>query len=163
MVVLHNNANRDFMHLIWKIYYYELVTGKEKDIHVSHKGQGVATNREKGQGVTRTRVGATPNKNGLARTLPILQFSLLWNLIWVFIYTKLKLRFVCIILVMCLWFLTDSVHKYRCGTFMTVMTTGSIFCCIIINFGWNIHKKGRQQHLGYDGGLVSITQSCSQI
>jgi hypothetical protein len=126
MVVLHNNANRDFMHLIWKIYYYELVTGKEKDIHVSHKGQGVATNREKGQGVTRTRVGAAPNKNGLARTLPILQFSLLWNLIWVFIYTKLKLRFVCIILVMCLWFLTDSVHKYRCGTFMTVTTTGSV-------------------------------------
>jgi hypothetical protein len=27
----------------------------EKDIHVSHKGQGAATNREKGQGVTRTR------------------------------------------------------------------------------------------------------------
>jgi hypothetical protein len=42
MVVLHNNANRDFMHLIWKMYYYELVTGMEKDIHVSHKGQGAA-------------------------------------------------------------------------------------------------------------------------
>ena len=41
----------------------------EKDIHVSHKGQGAATNREKGQGVTRTRVGAAPCKNGLARTL----------------------------------------------------------------------------------------------
>ena len=39
----------------------------EKDIHVSHKGQGAATNREKGQGVTRTR--AAPCKNGLARTL----------------------------------------------------------------------------------------------
>jgi hypothetical protein len=24
----------------------------EKDIHISHKGQGAATNREKGQGVT---------------------------------------------------------------------------------------------------------------
>ena len=69
MVVLHNNANRDFMHLIWKMYYYELVTGMEKDIHVSHKGQGAATNREKGQGVTRTRAGAAPCKNGLARTL----------------------------------------------------------------------------------------------
>ena len=69
MVVLHNNANRDFMHLIWKMYYYELVTGMEKDIHVSHKGQAAATNREKGQGVTRTRAGAAPCKNGLARTL----------------------------------------------------------------------------------------------
>jgi hypothetical protein len=47
MAVLHNNANRDFMHLIWKIDYYELVTGMEKDIHISHKGQGAATNREK--------------------------------------------------------------------------------------------------------------------
>ena len=41
----------------------------EKDIHVSHKGQSAATNREKGQGVTRTRAGAAPCKNGLARTL----------------------------------------------------------------------------------------------
>jgi hypothetical protein len=41
----------------------------EKDIHISHKGQGTATNREKGQGVTRTRAGAAPCKNGLARTL----------------------------------------------------------------------------------------------
>jgi hypothetical protein len=41
----------------------------EKDIHVSQKGQGAATNREKGQGVTRTRAGAAPCKNGLARTL----------------------------------------------------------------------------------------------
>jgi hypothetical protein len=40
----------------------------EKDIHISHKGQGAATNREKGQGVTRTRAGAAPCKNGLART-----------------------------------------------------------------------------------------------
>jgi hypothetical protein len=40
MSVLHNN---DFMHLIWKIYYYELVTGMEKDILVSHKGQGAET------------------------------------------------------------------------------------------------------------------------
>jgi hypothetical protein len=31
------------------MYYYELVTGMEKDIHASHKGQGAATNREKGQ------------------------------------------------------------------------------------------------------------------
>ena len=69
MAVLHSNANRDVMHLIWKIYYYELVTGMEKDIHASHKGQGAATNREKGQGVTRTRAGAAPCKNGLARTL----------------------------------------------------------------------------------------------
>ena len=45
----------------------------EKDIHVSHKGQGAATNREKGQGVTRTRVGAASCKNGLARTLIIKQ------------------------------------------------------------------------------------------
>ena len=59
MAVLHNNANHDLMHLIWKIYYYELVTCMEKDIHVSHKGQGV----------TRTRVGTAPCKNGLARTL----------------------------------------------------------------------------------------------
>jgi hypothetical protein len=65
MAVLHNNANRDFMHLIWKIYHYELVTGMEKDIHASHKGQGAATNREKGQGITRTRAGAAPCKNGL--------------------------------------------------------------------------------------------------
>ena len=43
----------------------------EKDIHVSHKGQGAATNREKGQGITRTRAGAAPCENGLARTLPI--------------------------------------------------------------------------------------------
>jgi hypothetical protein len=71
MAVLHNNANLDFMHLIWKIYYYELVTGMEKDIHVSHKGQGAATNREKGQGVTQTRAGAAPCKSGLARTLYI--------------------------------------------------------------------------------------------
>ena len=41
----------------------------EKDINVSHKGQGAATNREKGQGVTRTRAGAATCKNGLARTL----------------------------------------------------------------------------------------------
>ena len=41
----------------------------EKDIPVSHKGQGAATNREKGQGVTRTRAGAAPCNNGLARTL----------------------------------------------------------------------------------------------
>jgi hypothetical protein len=41
----------------------------EKDIHVSHKRQGTATNREKGQGVTWTRAGAPPCKNGLARTL----------------------------------------------------------------------------------------------
>ena len=41
----------------------------EKDIHVSQKGQGAATNTEKGQGVTRTRAGAAPCKNGLARTL----------------------------------------------------------------------------------------------
>ena len=41
----------------------------EKDIHVSQKGQGTATNTEKGQGVTRTRAGAAPCKNGLARTL----------------------------------------------------------------------------------------------
>ena len=31
-----------------------------KDIHVSHKGQGAATIREKGQDVTRTRAGAAP-------------------------------------------------------------------------------------------------------
>ena len=41
----------------------------EKDIHISNKGQGAATNREKGQGITWTRVGAAPCKNGLARTL----------------------------------------------------------------------------------------------
>ena len=43
----------------------------EKNIHVSHKGQGAATDREKGQGVTRTRAGTAPCKNGLARTLLI--------------------------------------------------------------------------------------------
>jgi hypothetical protein len=37
----------------------------EKDIHISHKGQGTATNREKGQGITRTRAGAAPCKYGL--------------------------------------------------------------------------------------------------
>ena len=52
-----------------KIYYYELATGMEKEIHVSHKRQGTATNREKGQGVTWTRADAAPCKNGLARTL----------------------------------------------------------------------------------------------
>ena len=41
----------------------------EKNIHASHKGQGAATNREKRQGVTRTRAGAAPCKNGPARTL----------------------------------------------------------------------------------------------
>ena len=41
----------------------------EKDIHVSHKGQGAATDREKGQGVTRIWEGSVPCKNGLARTL----------------------------------------------------------------------------------------------
>jgi hypothetical protein len=78
MAVLHNNANfyRDFMHLIWKICYYELVTGMEKDIHISHKGQGAATNRERGQGVTRTRVGAAPSNNGLARTLSLYNWSM---------------------------------------------------------------------------------------
>jgi hypothetical protein len=54
------------------MYYYELVTGMEKDMQVSHKVQGTATNREKGQGITRTRVGAAPCKNGLARTLSII-------------------------------------------------------------------------------------------
>ena len=57
MAVLHNNANRDFMHLIWKIYYYELVTGMEKDIHISHKGQGAVTNREKGQALHPVKTG----------------------------------------------------------------------------------------------------------
>ena len=70
MAVLHNNANRNFMHLIWKIYYYEQATGMEKDIHVSHKGQGAAIIREKGQGITRTRVVTAPCKNGLVRILP---------------------------------------------------------------------------------------------
>ena len=41
----------------------------EKDIQVSHKGQGAATNRVKGQGVTRTRAGAAPCKSGLTRKL----------------------------------------------------------------------------------------------
>ena len=45
----------------------------EKD-NISHKGQGAATNREKGQGVTRTRAGAAPCKNGLARTLAQINF-----------------------------------------------------------------------------------------
>ena len=34
----------------------------EKDTHVSQKGQGAAKNREKGQGVTRTRAGSVPCK-----------------------------------------------------------------------------------------------------
>ena len=46
----------------------------EKDIHASHKEQGAATNREKGQGVTRTRAGAAPCKNGLARTLTLMHW-----------------------------------------------------------------------------------------
>jgi hypothetical protein len=29
MAVLHNNANREWLYLIWKIYYYELVTGMD--------------------------------------------------------------------------------------------------------------------------------------
>jgi hypothetical protein len=41
----------------------------EKDIHVGLKGQGAATNREKGQGVTRTRAGTAPCRNRIARTL----------------------------------------------------------------------------------------------
>jgi hypothetical protein len=41
----------------------------KKDIHDSQKGQGAATNIEKGQGTTRKRAGAAPCKNGLARTL----------------------------------------------------------------------------------------------
>ena len=57
----------------------------EKDIHVSYKGQGAATNREKGQGVTRTRAGAAPCKNGLARTLLITQTILMFE------FLKLKL------------------------------------------------------------------------
>jgi hypothetical protein len=36
----------------------------EKDIHISHKGQGAATNREKGQGVSRTRAALRPVKTG---------------------------------------------------------------------------------------------------
>ena len=36
--------------------------GYQKDIHVSHKGQGTATNREKRQGVIRTRAGTAPCK-----------------------------------------------------------------------------------------------------
>jgi hypothetical protein len=43
----------------------------EKDIHISHKGQGAATNTEKGQGVTRTRAGAAPCKNGFVTTFAI--------------------------------------------------------------------------------------------
>ena len=51
----------------------------EKDIHVSHKGKGAATNREKGQGVTRTRAGAAPCKNGLERTLYYIPYLKLPN------------------------------------------------------------------------------------
>jgi hypothetical protein len=47
----------------------------EKDIHVSQKGQGAATNREKGKGVTRTRAGAVPCKSGLARTVTIIIYN----------------------------------------------------------------------------------------
>jgi hypothetical protein len=49
MAVLHNNANRDFMHLKWKIYYYELVTGMEKDIHVVTKGRALLQIEKKGR------------------------------------------------------------------------------------------------------------------
>jgi hypothetical protein len=42
------------------LFVLSTVTGMEKDIHPSHKGQGAATNREKGQGVTRTRAAAAP-------------------------------------------------------------------------------------------------------
>ena len=74
MAVLHNNANRDFMHLKWKIYYYELVTGMEKDIHVVTKGRALLQIEKKRQGVTRTRAGAASCKKGLARTLLRLSF-----------------------------------------------------------------------------------------
>ena len=62
----------------------------EKDIHVSHKGQGTATNREKGQGVNRTRAGAEPCKNGLARTLLYLDIQYTYNklLISIMSYTN---------------------------------------------------------------------------
>jgi hypothetical protein len=43
----------------------------------THKGQVAATNREKGQGVTWTRAGAAPCKNGLARTL--LKLTFFWK------------------------------------------------------------------------------------
>jgi hypothetical protein len=52
----------------------------EKDIHVSHKGQDTATNREKGQGITRTRAGAAPCENGLARTQLALSYISLTHL-----------------------------------------------------------------------------------
>jgi hypothetical protein len=45
------------MHRYEKIYYYELVTGMEKDIHASHKGQGAATNREKGRALRPVKTG----------------------------------------------------------------------------------------------------------
>jgi hypothetical protein len=58
----------------------------EKDIHASHKGQGAATNREKGQGIARTRAGAAPCKNGLARTLTVKAWQRVReNLVCVFI------------------------------------------------------------------------------
>jgi hypothetical protein len=49
----------------------------------THKGQGAATNREKGQGVTRTRAGAAPCKNRLARTL---KTDLIFSVVHVMIY-----------------------------------------------------------------------------
>ena len=58
----------------------------EKDIQVSYKGQGAATNREKGQGVTWTRAGAAPCKNGLTRTLLYI-YELLWNAFNIYYYT----------------------------------------------------------------------------
>jgi hypothetical protein len=56
----------------------------EKDIHVSHKGQGAATNREKGQGITRTRAGAAPCKNGIARK--IYMFFLMYKYGCLYVY-----------------------------------------------------------------------------
>ena len=70
MTVLHNNANRDFMHLIWKIYYYKLVTGMEKDTHVSQKGRALLKIEKKGRASLGQGLALCPVKNGLARTLP---------------------------------------------------------------------------------------------
>jgi hypothetical protein len=38
-------------------YIYNIVTGMEKDIHVSHKVQGAATNREKGRALRPVKTG----------------------------------------------------------------------------------------------------------
>ena len=141
---LHNNANRDFMHLIWKIYYYELVTGMEKDIHVSHKGQGAATNREKGQGVTRTRAGTAPCKNGLARTLLLVLLISLLEAV-----SLILLKILCICLLDCC---LRSSEQY----FTTKKSQVPLMYSLLFFWVPNINDESRVIHALFDWVLESL-------